>query len=218
MKIRVSINIDVGRLVKFFVFSDLFFAGGWGLVDPVFSVFIVAKIPGATLTEVGIATAIYWICRSILQIPISNYLDRTPGEKDDFMALIIGLILAGVSAIAFCFTKTIWEVYIAQAVHALGFALYFASWPTIFSRHLDKNRISFDWAFDSVATGVAAGVTGLLGGILAATIGYNAVFIFAGVLCFIASFVLMAVPDIILPKPLRTPAPILERKDEEAVL
>lgn len=201
MKIRVNIDIKVGRLVKFFVLSDLFFLAGWGFIDPVFSVFIVEKIVGGTLTVVGISAAIYWILRSVLQVPIAKYLDRTPGEKDDFMALITGLFLAGFSAIAFCITTTVWGLYVVQAVHALAFALYFASWPTIFSRHLDKDRISFDWTFDSTVSGIAAGVTGLLSGIIAAAFGYNAVFIVAGLLSFVAGFVLMAVPDIILPKP-----------------
>src|SRR5581483_3648662 len=88
MKIRVNIDIKVGRIVKYFVLSDLFLLAGRGFVDPIFSVFIIQKIPGANLDTVGIATAIYLLLRSLLQIPISNYLDRTPGEKDDFIALI----------------------------------------------------------------------------------------------------------------------------------
>src|SRR5271154_4052608 len=101
MKIRVNIDIKVGRLVKYFVISDFFLLAGWGFIDPIFSVFIVQKIAGGTLITVGIAAAIYWIIKSILQIPIAKYLDKTPGEKDDLMALIGGLLLAGVSAMAF---------------------------------------------------------------------------------------------------------------------
>jgi MFS family permease len=221
MKIRVNIDIKVGRLVKFFVLSDLFFIGGWGFIDPVFSVFIVQRIVGGTLAIVGIAAAIYWILRSVLQIPIANYLDRTPGEKDDFMALITGLFLAGISSFAFCITTTVWELYAVQILHAIAFALYFAAWPTIFSRHLDKDRISFDWSLDSTVSGVAAGVTGLLGGIIAGMYGYFAVFAAAGILSFIAGFVLMAVPDLVLPKPIgrapdATAAVVMERRSPEA--
>src|SRR5580692_5502155 len=109
MKIRVNIDIKVGRLVKFFIISDFFLLAGWGFIDPVFSVFIVQKIVGGTLITVGIAAALYWILKSVLQIPISNYLDRTAGEKDDFMALVGGLLLAGISAVAFTWVRTTWE-------------------------------------------------------------------------------------------------------------
>lgn len=201
MKIKVNIDIKVGRLVKYFILSDFFLLAGWGFIDPIFSVFIVQNIVGATLITVGIAAAIYWILKSALQIPIANYLDRTSGEKDDFMALVGGLLLAGISAMAFSWVTTTWELYAVQAAHALAFALYFASWPTIFSRHLDKDRISFDWSLDSTAAGVAAGITGLLSGIVAEILGYTAVFVMAGILSFVAAFVLLAAPDLILPKP-----------------
>ena len=116
------------------------------------------------------------------------------------MALVGGLLLAGISAIAFSWVANTWELYAVQAMHAFAFALYFASWPTIFSRHLDKDRISFDWSLDSTAAGMAAGVTGLLSGIIAEFFGYTAVFVAAGLLSFVAAFVLLAVPDLILPR------------------
>jgi MFS family permease len=201
MRVSININLKIGRVVKYFVLSDFFLLAGWGFIDPVFSVFIVQRVVGGTLATVGIAAGIYWILKSVLQIPIANYLDRTEGERDDFMALVGGLLLVGISAIAMCWVTQIWELYLIHAVHAVAFALYFASWPTIFSRHLDKNRISFDWSLDSAAAGIASGVTGILGGIIAETYGFTLVFVLAGILAFIAAFVLLAVPDLILPKP-----------------
>jgi MFS family permease len=201
MKIRVNIDVKVGRVVKYFIISDFFLLAGWGLIDPVFSVFIVQRVVGGTLMTVGIAAAIYWILRSVLQIPIANYLDRTPGERDDFMALIGGLMLVGISAIAMCWVTTVWELYVVHAIHAVAFALYYSSWPTIYSRHLDKDSISLDWSLDSAAAGIGAGITGFLGGVIAGMWGYTVVFVGAGVLAFVAAFVLFAVPDLILPKP-----------------
>ncbi|HUC31439.1 MAG TPA: MFS transporter [Candidatus Paceibacterota bacterium] len=204
MRIKVNINIKVGRLVKYFVISDFFLLAGWGLIDPVFSVFIIQRVVGGTLLTVGIAAAIYWILRSVLQIPIAKYLDSIPGEHDDFMALVGGLLLVGISAIAMCWVTTVWELYAIHAVQAVAFAFYYASWPTIFSRHLDKESIALDWSLDSSVSGIGAGVTGFLGGVIAGTLGYDVVFVGAGIMAFIAAFVLLAVPDLILPKPTTT--------------
>ena len=200
MRIKVNINIKVGRLVKYFIISDFFLLAGWGLIDPIFSVFIIQRVVGGTLMVVGIAAAIYWIFRSVLQVPIANYLDSTTGEHADFVALVGGLLLVGISAIAMCWVTKVWELYAIHAVHAVAFALYYASWPTIFSRHLDKDKIALDWSLDSSVSGIAAGITGFLGGVIAGTLGYNVVFVSAGILAFIAAFVLIAVPDLILPK------------------
>ncbi len=201
MRIKVNINVKVGRVVKYFVISDFFLLAGWGLIDPVFSVFIIQRVVGGTLTVVGIAAAIYWIIRSVAQIPIASMLDRIPGEHDDFMALVGGLLLVGISAIAMVWVRQVWELYAIHAIQAIAFAFYYASWPTIYSRHLDKDAISLDWSLDSSVSGIGAGVTGFLGGVIADTLGYSVVFVGAGIMAFIAAFVLLAVPDLILPKP-----------------
>ena len=201
MKIRVNIDIKVGRVVKYLVLSDLFLLLGWGLIDPIFSVFVIEHIAGATLITVGIAAAVYWILRSVLEIPIANYLDRTPGEKDDLVALVGGLFLAGFSALAFSVIDKIWELYLVQIFHAIGFALYLPSWSSIFSRHLDHDRVSFDWSLDSTVAGLAAGVSGLFAGVVAAEWGFATVFVVGGLLSLVAAFVLMIAPNLVLPKP-----------------
>lgn len=212
MKIRISLDIKVGRLVKYFIFSDLALLAGWGLIEPVFSIFIIQKIAGATLITVGAAAAIYWLLKSFLQLPLANYLDKTLGEKDDFYALILGLLLAAFSAISFALVTTARELYVVQIIHAVGFALYAASWPAIFSRHLDKDRISFDWALDSTAAGVSAGVSGFVGGIIANSFGFSAVFVLAGIFSAIAAILLIMAPDLILPKQ-TTPSAMVVPKD-----
>lgn len=200
MKIKINIDIKAGRVVKYLVLSDLFLLFGWGIIDPVFPVFIIQRIAGATLFTLGAVAAVYWILKSLLQIPIANYLDRTPGEKDDFMALVGGLLLAGFSAIAFVAVRNVWQLYLVQALHAVGFAFYIPSWSAIFSRHLDKDRVSFDWSLDSTVAGISAGISGLIAGGIAAVWGFNAVFIAGGVFSLFAAFVLMSVPDLVIPK------------------
>ncbi len=219
MRIKIDVNVKVGRVVKYFVISDFFLLSGWGFIDPVFSVFIIQRVVGGTLMTVGIAAGIYWILKSAIQIPIANYLDRTPGEHDDFMALVGGLLLVGISAIAMCWVTQVWELYLIHAVHAVAFALYYAAWPTIFSRHLDKERISLDWSLDSTVSGVGAGITGVIGGIIAETFGFTVVFVTAGILAFVAAFVLMAVPNLILPKPttVARTAELTDRKPGDTV-
>jgi len=204
MQIKINLDIKVGRIVKYLVLSDLFLLFGWGFIDPIFSVFIIQRIVGATLITVGIAAALYWILKSILQIPISNYLDRTAGEKDDFLALVTGLILSGFSALAFSWIDRSWELYVVQIVHAVGFALYIPSWSSIFSRHLDHDRVAFDWSLDSTVAGIAEGVSGLIAGIIAAYFGFISIFILAGIFSLVAAIVLIAAPDLIIPKPNKT--------------
>jgi|SRR3989338_2693657 len=200
MKIHVNVNIQLNKLVKYFVLSDLLLLGGWGLIEPIFSIFIIDTVRGATLVTVGISAAIYWVLRSVIQLPLASFLDKYDGEKDDFYALILGIMIAGGSAVLFAFVREPWQLYLVQALHGIGFAFYFVSWPAIFSRHLDKNKVSFEWALDNTAVSVGAGLSAFFGGVIASKFGFPIVFILAGVLSAIAALILMIVPELLFPK------------------
>ena len=73
MKIHVNVNIQLNKLVKYFVLSDLLLLGGWGLIEPIFSIFIIDTVRGATLVTVGISAAIYWVLRSVIQLPLASF-------------------------------------------------------------------------------------------------------------------------------------------------
>lgn len=200
MRIKININIKIGRVVKYLALADLLLFGGWGLIQPIFAIFIIEEVTGATVVTVGALAAIYWILKSVLQLPIAKLLDKTPGEKDDFYALVSGLFLASIAAFLFVLANQVWQLYVIQAVYSVAMALYTASWPALFSRHLDKDEVSFDWALDSSAVGLAAGFGGLLGGVIAKTFGFEAVFVLVALFSAASAMVLLWVPDLVLPK------------------
>ena len=205
MKFSININFNlnnlkINRLIRFFVISDLFFWSGWGFINPIFAIFIVNQIEGATVLTVGIASAIYWITKALFQMPVAVYLDKHEGERDDFHALISGLILAGFAAISFVLVTTVAGLYIVIFIQALAFGLYTPAWSAIFSRHLDKKNNAFDWSLDQTVVGIALGITALIGSALASAFGFNAIFICASALSFASAIVLIFVPDLILPE------------------
>lgn len=212
MQIKINIDIKgikVNRVVRFVVLSDLFFWGGWGLVNPIFALFVVQKIPGATAFTVGTALAVYWVVKALFQIPVSLYLDRHEGERDDFHALILGLTIAGFAAIAFLLVKTVFALFVVAFIQGIGYGLYTPSWSAIFSRHLDKEHYSFDWALDSTTIGIASSIAAFLGGAIASLFGFEAVFILTSLLSLASAALLFFIPNLILPKATTPKQPIL---------
>jgi len=191
----------VNRIVRYFVLCDLILFSGWGLVSPIFSIFVIDGIEGASLFTVGVSASIYWMTRAFVQMPVANFIDKREGEKDDFNILISGLVLASISAFAFSIISTVPALYALQVFHGLAFGLYASSWSSVFSRHLDKSRIAFDWSLDSTMLAISSGVTGLLGGYVASQYGFDAVFLTASALSFVAAVLIFLVPDFVLPKP-----------------
>ncbi len=208
MRFKFNFDIKVSKFIKKFIIADTVLFGGWGFVDPIFSVFIIKEVAGATLVTVGMATAIYWVLKSIIQVPVAIFLDKTDGEKDDFYALIGALALVGVGSLGLTLATQVWHIYLIQAIKAVGFGMYVASWPALFSRHLDKGHYSLDWSLDSTSVGLAIGGAGFLSGIIATAFGYNALFMLTGIFSFVSAGILLSAPDLMFP---------LAKKDGEAL-
>lgn len=202
MQIKININSlpQINRIVKFFILSDLMLWSGWGFIDPLFSIFVVEKISGSTLVSVGILATIYWLTKGVLQIPISLFLDKTDGERDDFYALIIGLLIGGGAAISLSMAQTINQVYAIQFIKAIGFALYIPSWSAIVSRHLDKDHTAFEWALSSSTVSFGIAIAGLLGSLIASSFGFRFLFILTGLFAMVSVAVLLFVPEFIFPR------------------
>lgn len=198
MQISIDFKLDVNRIVKYFILSDLTFLAGWGLLDPLFAVFITKNIPGSTMMTVGIMAAIYWGVKSIFQIPISMFLDKFDGEKDDFYALIVGILLASLTMFSFMAASQVWHLYLIQFFKAIAFALYVPAWTAILSRHLDRDKVAFEWALASTSAGFAIGLTGLVGGWLA-EMSFNLMFLVGGSLGLCSAIFLIMAPNLILP-------------------
>jgi len=85
--------MKINKIVKYLILSDIAFFTGWGLVSPIFPIFVLDRIQGGTALVVGTATAIYWIVKALLEFPVGTLLDKHAGEKDDYFFLVSGLSL-----------------------------------------------------------------------------------------------------------------------------
>lgn len=196
-------KIKIGKIISALIFADLALLAGWGLINPIFGVFVTEEISGGSLATVGIAVAIFWFTRSILQVPIASYLDRTPGEQDEFHALLMGLMVAAAAAFLLPLATNVTHIYLIEFVHAVSFAFYIPAWSSIFSKHVDPDHTALEWALDRSIGGVATGAAGLSGGVLAAAYGFDSVFVAAGVLSLAAAAVILFAPKYTLPAGLK---------------
>lgn len=218
MQIRIHFNLDlrklkVNRVIRYLIAADLLLWGGWGLVGPIFAVFVLEKVQGASLVVIGAGTTIYWVVKSMMQIPVALYLDRHEGEKDDLLTLIASFIFAGFTAMAFTLVHSVPAFFFVAFLQGVSFGLYVPAWSALFSRHLDKDHYSLDWSLDSTALGIGTGITALLGGVLGTWLGFNAVFIAVSIFSFLSAVLLISVPDLILPRPIPQKDGVVPMKD-----
>ncbi|PIR01592.1 MAG: hypothetical protein CO031_01985 [Candidatus Nealsonbacteria bacterium CG_4_9_14_0_2_um_filter_37_38] len=187
------LGIKINRIVKYLVLSDLVFWAGWGLVTPVFAIFIIEKIEGGSAFVAGMSAAIYWILMSFLRIPIGIFLDTCPGERDDYWFLTVGLFIAALVPFGFIFASTPLHIYLLQAVHAVGIAMSLSGWSAIFTRHIDKGQEATEWGIDATSVGFGTGISGAIGGWAVTQFGFNPVFIAVGILGLIGAALLFCI-------------------------
>lgn len=202
-------SLRFNKVIRYFVLCDLSLFSGWGLLAPIMSIFVVQHIAGASIFNAGAAASLYWAARSVVQLPAANRLDKRKGEKDDFYVLIMGLLLASLAAFSFSLVNTISELYMVFIIQGIAFGLYQPAWSGIFSRHLDKDRFAFDWSMDSVGLGIASMISGLVGGYLADTFGFNIIFYLASFFSLLSALIIFSVPKIIFPGEIKSNPPII---------
>jgi len=183
MKVKISINKIVLVLIK----ADFWFFSALGFVAPIFAVFLTDKLKDGSLEVAGFATAIYWIGRSIFEIPIGKFLDKIRGEKDDLLVLIAGYFIVALIHFGYTFATLSWHIYILEVFYALAMAMAMPGWSAIFTRHIDKGREGFEWSVEHVTYSVGMGITGAVGGVFAMRYGFNTVFVIAGIIAIIGA-------------------------------
>jgi len=180
----------VNSIIRLMITSDFFLNLGWGLIGPIFAIFIVQRITIEGSMEAarvaGLSALCYWLTRSMLQIPIGKYLDKNHGEKDDFWFMVIGTSIAGFIPIGYLFSFLPWHIYFLQIIYAIGMSMVIPSWLAIFTRHIDKGKEALEWGMESTFLGAGAGIAGGIGGIVASNFGFNIVFIFVSIFTFLS--------------------------------
>lgn len=183
----------VNRVIRILTLSDILIVSGFGLLAPIFAVFLTEQIQGGSLEVIGFASTIYLLTKSLLQIPVAEYLDQKRGEKDDFCAMVLGSIIISLVPLFYLFAKTPFHVYLAQVVYGIGGAFSYPSWLAIFTRHIDRNEEGFEWSVYFTATDLGGALAAGLGGILAQTLGFKPLFLFVFVFSSLGSFFLLEI-------------------------
>lgn len=185
--------VGINKVIKLLIASDFLLHNGWGLIGPIFAIFITQQIQGGSLVAVGFIAATYWLVKSIAQPFIAHFLDITKGEKDDFKFLIYGMFLANLVPLGYIFTTQLWHIFLLEIIRGLAMACVVPSWLGIFTRHIDKGWEAFSWSLQSTSIGFAAAFAAAFGGIIATFLGFKVVFLLVGFFGLASSLVLLLI-------------------------
>ncbi len=174
--------IKPNRLIIKLIFSSFLVNASWGLIGPIFALFITGQIEGGAIEMVGIAVGIHWIVKSAIQPFLAYKMDVVKGEHDDMAFLLNGMIIITIIPIIYIFASQMWHVFALETVRGIGLAMVIPTLSGVFTRHVDKNWESYAWSLKSTGIGFAAGFSAIFGGAIAAFLGFEVVFILSAII------------------------------------
>ena len=177
----------MNRILKLLMLSDIFLITGFGLMDPILAIFIKENLIGGTIATAGIASTVFLITKSLVQLPFSIYVDKT---KNKTKWLILGTLLVSTVPFFFIFAKSISFIFLAQIIHGVGSGLAFPTWLGLWSINLDKNRESFEWSVYSTSVSIGYAISAAIGAITAQFFGFVYTFTLVGILSIIGGLIL----------------------------
>lgn len=181
--------MELNKIIKYLIYSDLVFYTGWGLISPVFAIFLLQSIPGGNAFVVGMAAAVHLVVRSLLRISFGVKADKS--QKVSYQFMLWGLLIASLVPLGYIISKNVWHIYILQAVLGVSLAMSTAGWASIFARHMDKGKESTEWGFDAVAVGLGPGIAGAIGGAAVTYFSFSYVFIVVTLIGLIGVLILL---------------------------
>ena len=184
---------DINPVIRFLIISDTVLMGAAGLLGPIFALFITDFIKGGNEAVAGLAAGIYLFTKSILQIPIANFIDRIRGEKDDFWLMFIFTVCIALIPLLYLIISTPLQLYAVQFVLGLFTAFTFPTYMAIFTRHIDKTKEGTEWGVYFTLTDLMSAVFSAIGGYVAVVSGFPTLIIAVVILSLIGSLLLWPV-------------------------
>ena len=184
---------NVNPVIKFLILSDFLVWSSAQLFAPIFAIFIIDNLVGGEIEAVGLATAIFLIVKSIFEIPVGVFIDRTKSEKDDLYAVVMGTAMMGVVFLFYSQISSVSELYVLQVLLGFSAAISYPGWCSIFTKHIDKQKEAFEWSLYDVFIGVGMAGASAVGGFLVNIYGFSLIFYIAAACNIFGSVLLLSI-------------------------
>lgn len=177
----------MNRTLKLLLVSDIFLVSGFGLIEPILAIFIKDNLYGGQIYAAGVASMLFLLTKSCIQLPFSRYVDK---QTHSVRWLIIGSACIALVPFCYIFATNVVHVYLAEILYGIGSGLAYPTWLGLWSTHLDRHHESFEWSLYSTLTGIGTAAAAAIGATLVQLVGFKPTFLVVGLLSLVGCFIL----------------------------
>ena len=179
----------MNHTIKILLISDVFVLTAFGLMSPILAIFFKEDLTGGTIVAAGVASTIFMVVKSLVQLPFSRYVDRQKYHQR-IMWLMTGSLLIAIVPFLYILAKDITGIYLAQIMYGIGSGLAYPAWVELWTTHLDRRHESFEWSVYSSACGLGTAAAAVGGAVVAQYAGFNVTFLLVGIISLLGCFTL----------------------------
>ena len=182
---RIAKKPHLNPWVRAFIESEAIFWSGWGLINPVFAIFVLEHIVGGSITHVGVAATLSYIARMFGELASGRLLvDSSVRKKLLFM--LGGLFISSFAYLSLILVSGLVGLYLVLMIW--GFAFGFATPPklSLFSLTLDKGQEAREWSFNDALSYGALAISASAGSWIADRYGFSLLFGFVAAMMILS--------------------------------
>jgi len=179
------------RWMRAILLGDMFYLMAFGLISPIFALFLQDRIPSATVMSVGIAEAAFLISLATLRpfIHLSTRNDSRGWRTQSY--LWFGSFLVVLAPFLLLLARDMLDVIVIQMIYGTGVAFAEPAWSRLMDRTCGLDDASKQEPKNAANTLLAAGIA-VLGGFIAQYEGMPALLYYLGV-TLLGAALLMAI-------------------------
>ena len=176
--------------IQALLFGDMFYLTAFGLLTPIFAVFLRDRVPNITLISVGLAEAFF-----LLTVALLRPFARLNAENDrkgwrTQVHLWFGSALIVLTPLMYLMATDMQDIYVIQILYGIGLVFCEPAWLRL-TEILRKKHVEFKNAQYQSLGGLLAAAMALIGGFIAQYSGIPALLLFLGVMLACAAVLMI---------------------------
>jgi len=157
------------------------------LLIPFLSIFFISDLRDVTITEIGIASLIYFLSFGLLEPVVGYFADRIDGLNDEVSFLIFGYFARGILFILLAFATNVWHLYMFQFFLGVFRAIAGPGDKVLYASYVQGKPTATLWGIDESMINISAAIGSGIGGYFVTLYGFRQMLVAVGVLTILAA-------------------------------
>jgi MFS family permease len=158
------------------------------MLIPIYA-FFVEQI-GGNLLDAGLTGGVFAIAAGITTLLSGKFTDKSERKG---LIVVFGYLTMGTGFLLLIFVNSIWFLFGIQILIGFSTAFYSPAFDVLYTNNVTETKVGREWAAWEAINHFSVAIGAIIGGFIANSFGFNAIFIIMAILCFISGGYLLCI-------------------------